>query len=80
MMRCMWCGMPQPPEALRPAGLHGIHGPGYQRCRDGVSCAQRAGELMWGAYPGHADPPGRYCCVDVRCSHPREQVFNGGGG
>lgn len=24
--------------------------------------------------------PGRYCCLDENCDHPREQVFHGGGG
>jgi len=27
------------------------------------------------------DPnPGRYCCLHPGCDHPRDQVFNGGGG
>jgi hypothetical protein len=24
--------------------------------------------------------PGKYCCVSPQCDHPREMVFNGGGG
>lgn len=24
--------------------------------------------------------PGRWCCLDPGCNHPREQVFNGGAG
>lgn len=26
------------------------------------------------------DPtPGRYCCLNADCDHPRDQVFHGGG-
>lgn len=51
---------------------------GAPRCADGAGCAERAGEMMWGAYPGNPDPAGSYCCTDPLCNHPREQVFNGG--
>ena len=86
-MRCTWCNEPQPQEALKPAGSvtgGGIHGYGYQRCRDGAACAERSGELLWATSVSEArlnggSLTGRYGCLDPLCSHPREQVFNGGG-
>jgi hypothetical protein len=75
MTRCAWCNHEQPPERL-----HAVM-TGMLACCDGVACAARVGPMMWGAWPGMPLPaPGWYCCLDPLCSHPREQVFNGGGG
>lgn len=73
MRNCSWCGLrwdvTQAPNPL-------VHTLGQSwRCRDTAACAERAGEQSWGN-----GTTGRYCCLDRSCSHPREQVFNGGGG
>jgi hypothetical protein len=71
-VRCYWCNTIREVKEIRP---------GVFRCVDGAACAERHGEMMWAAYPGMPLPaPGRYCCLDPACTHPKEQVFNGGGG
>lgn len=41
------------------------------------NASERSGPVVQLVYDAN---PGLYCCVHPTCSHPRDQVFNGGGG
>jgi hypothetical protein len=81
-IRCGWCDLPGTATDGYSPLLMQVDDTSWA-CKDGMACANRAGELLWATSPSEARQyggtlSGRYCCLDTSCTHPREQVFNGG--